>query len=1267
MAQQEKTEKRSAAIEKREITAELKESYIDYAMSVIVSRALPDVRDGLKPVHRRILWAMWDMGLTHATKSRKSANVVGSVLGAYHPHGDTAVYDALVRMAQPFSLRYPLIEGQGNFGSVDGDSAAAMRYCLTADALVVTENGLQKIKDIPGQTKKNEAEIRMKVLSKDGQINEANKWFDSGEHPTLRVTSSRGHHIEGSYNHPLLTLRKNNDGKPIFQWKTLEKLEVGDVTVLDRSNNTLWPEKEVDLKRFYPTNLHYRAEKKILPTHLSQDLAFIMGAIISEGAVSKKKIEFCNSDIEFVAEFEKRWEKVFRDCRIHKFEKGPSSYGKKEYFRLEIHSRCVISFLNNLGIDIVKSAFKKIPEIVLQSPQNVVASFVKAYFEGDGSISYSDKMIELSCCSTSEKLINELQVTFLRFGIAATKRFDTHRNIYKLYVRGRENYLIFAENIGFVSERKNKKLSEVINLYTKFNAQTDFIPYISQYLRSFVAIPRSPDRQFILKNNFDRYNSLEKNHDRVALAVKTLTDLDFEPFLKTFLKNHYLFDPIAKIEKTGIKKVYSIRVDSECHSFIANGFVNHNTECRLSKIAEELLGDIDKETVDWQPNYDNSREEPKVLPGKLPNLLLNGAMGIAVGMATSIPPHNLGEVVEAATLVLEKPKSTVSDIMEILQGPDFPTGGIIYDKRQMAECYASGKGSVTCRALAEIVEKKNNQYAIVITEIPYQVNKSELIIKIAELIEQKRIGGVRDVRDESDKDGLRIVIELKNDVPPQKILNQLYNHTDLQKDFHLNLISLEGGLQPQLMSVKDMLEQFLAHRQEVVRRRALFDLKKAREREHILEGLSRALAAIDRVIATIKKSKDKEDAHQNLLKQFKLSDLQATAILEMRLQTLAALERQKIEEELKEKRKLIKELEFLLKSPEKIKGVVRDELNDLKVKYGDARRTRVVTHGLKEFSDEDLVPEEEAVITLSRGGYIKRVNPEGFKVQRRGGKGIIGGDMGEEDFVTHFVSANTHDNMLFFTTGGKVYQTRGYDIPVGSRTSKGKAIHNFLEIPPSEHASAVIAYSGKEKEELHLVMVTENGVIKKTPLQDFLSVRRSGIIALKLKAHDVLRWVSVAPRGSDILIATQNGQAIRFKEKDVRPMGRAASGVTAIRLKKSDKVSSLDIVPSSTKEGGPLQLLVMTALGFSKRTPLKEYKVQRRGGSGIKTAKVNAKTGQIISARIITDEEELLALSAKGQIIKTGIKDIRVAGRATQGVRIMKLKAGDKIAGIVCL
>ncbi|MFA5386495.1 MAG: DNA gyrase subunit A [Candidatus Paceibacterota bacterium] len=704
------------------------------------------------------------------------------------------------------------------------------------------------------------------------------------------------------------------------------------------------------------------------------------------------------------------------------------------------------------------------------------------------------------------------------------------------------------------------------------------------------------------------------------------------------------------------------------------------TEARLSKISEEMLADIEKETVDWQPNYDASRVEPKVLPSKLPNLLLNGSMGIAVGMATNIPPHNLNEIIDAIFYLIENSDASTQELFKFIQGPDFPTGGLIFNKKAIMEAYSAGKGPITMRGVATIEETKNNQFSIIITEIPYQTNKAELILKIAQLITDKKIEGIRDIRDESDREGLRIVIEVKSNAPTQKILNQLYKFTELQKDFHLNMIALADGIQPQTMSLKDLLSAYLEHRKVVVRKRTEFELKRAKERAHILMGLVKALSIIDEVIKTIKKSKDRQDAFNNLIKKFKFSEIQANAILEMKLQTLANLERQRLEDELKEKKKLIAELELILKEPKRILKVIKEELTEVKEKYGDERKTKVVSTGLQEFNEEDLVPKEDVIITLSNTGYIKRVVPSAIKAQNRGGKGTIGSELGEEDFIVQFLRANTHDNILFFTDKGRAFQAKVYEIPVGTRISRGKLVHNFLDFPAEENISAIISYpatkparnasrsdAGGDEKELSnqfLVMCTYGGMIKKTPISDFQNVRRSGIVAMSLKNGDLLKWVKMSLGKDEVIIATAKGQAIRFKESQLRPMGRQASGVKAIGLNKDDFVAGLDIIKGEQKTA---KILVVMENGFSKQTPLSSYRLQSRGGKGIKTAKVTAKTGQIVTAKVLAEEEEVFALSSKGQIIRTKISNIRTASRVSQGVKIMKLEKDDKIAGIVAI
>lgn len=802
----------------REITTEVQQSYLDYAMSVIVSRALPDVRDGLKPVHRRILFAMWEMGLKHNAKYRKSATVVGEVLGKYHPHGDVAVYESMVRLAQDFSMRYPMVHGQGNFGSMDGDGAAAHRY----------------------------------------------------------------------------------------------------------------------------------------------------------------------------------------------------------------------------------------------------------------------------------------------------------------------------------------------------------------------------------------------------------------------------------------------------------------TEAKLYGIAEEMLTDIEKETVDMIDNYDGTRKEPSVLPAKIPYLLMNGTMGIAVGMATNIPPHNLGEVVDAISHLIEDPEASVDDLMNYIKGPDFPTGGIIYNAKDIKEAYASGKGKILTRAKVDIVETKAGAFQLVVSEMTYATNKAVLLEKIADLVHEGKIQGIKDLRDESNKEGVRIVVDLKKDAYPQKVLNKLYAATDLQKNFGVNMLALVNGIEPQVLSLKAILEQFVAHRKNIVTRRTQFDLTKAKDRAHILEGLKKALDHIDAIISTIKKSPDKETAHKNLMKSFKLSEKQATAILEMKLQTLAGLERKKIEDELKEKLELIKFLEDLLKSPKKILGVIKNELLEIKEKYADERKTKVVKGGIGEFKQEDLIANDEAIITLSQDGYIKRMNPDVYRVQKRGGKGVIGATTKEGDSIEQVTSVMAHDNLMFFTNSGKVFQTKAYEIPESSRTAKGQIAVNFLQLGSEEKITEMIAYN-KDDNYKFLFMTTEGGNVKKCKIEEFDNVRRSGLIAIKLDKGDTLGWVRPTTGTDEIIISTGGGQAIHFKETDVRPMGRNAAGVRGIRLKKDEKVVGVDTVFKGQKGN---QVLIISENGFGKRTDLKQYKIQKRGGSGIKTAKVTAKTGRLIGANIVNIddiERDLIITSEQGQIIRIPLKSISVLGRATQGVRIMKPAVGDKISASAVL
>ena len=690
------------------------------------------------------------------------------------------------------------------------------------------------------------------------------------------------------------------------------------------------------------------------------------------------------------------------------------------------------------------------------------------------------------------------------------------------------------------------------------------------------------------------------------------------------------------------------------------------TEAKLAPIAEEMLLDIDKDTVDFVPNFDGMHEEPLVLPAKLPQLLLNGTVGIAVGMATNIPPHNLSELVDGICHLIEFPDANVDDLMQFIKGPDFPTGGTIYNARDIREAYATGKGPIMARAKAEIVESKAGQFQIIITEMTYATNKSSLIMKIAELVKEDKLSGIKDLRDESDRQGVRIVVDLKKEAFPQKVLNTLYQMTDLQKNFNVNMLALVDGVDPQILTLKAILEHYIKHREKVVVRRTEHDLEKTKDRAHILEGLKRALDHIDAIIDAIKKSPTKEEAHANLMKKFKLSDLQTTAILEMRLQTLAGLERQKIEDELAEKMKLIAYLGDLLKHRKKILALVRSELTLVKEKYGDERRTKVVKTGVTEFKQEDLIPNDEAIITLTEDGYIKRMNPSVYRVQKRGGKGVIGATTKEEDRIAQVLSIETHDNLMFFTNTGKVFQTKAYEIPESSRTSKGQAIVNFLQVAQEEKITAMIAFSNNDAFK-YLFMATENGTIKKSKLEDFENVRRSGLIAIGLDKGDTLGWVRPTTGDDDAVLTTSDGQAIRFRETDVRPMGRNASGVRGMKLKGKDKIVGMDVVPKGAKG---LELLILSQNGYGKRSELKSYKVQKRGGSGIKTMKVTAKTGKLVGAAITSlavIEDDLILTAEKVLIIRVPFKSVPLLGRVTQVVRVMKPQPGDAVAAFTLL
>ncbi len=1228
----------------RAIESEMKRAFIDYSMSVIMSRALPDVRDGLKPVHRRILYAMNDMGLTSGRSYKKSARLVGEVLGKYHPHGDQAVYDSMVRMAQDFSLRYPLVDGQGNFGSVDGDSAAAMRYCITGDALLLTDNGIVEIKDISDE---KETDINIGISNYKNGREKAVKFFNSGEHPTIYLKTEQGYEIEGSFNHPILTWQYDkNNGGPKVQWKLLEKITPEDYVVLNR-RSYFFKDKNLDLTKYHPSS-NKKVRDFALPKKMGEELAFLLGALVSEGSFHNDQILFNNSDEEFYVKVKTAIQHQFKNIKLYE-----RKLKKSNCIELSIYYQKIVRFFKNIGLTPVKSDEKEIPHAILQSNKECVSSFLSGLFEGDGSVIFKvdkrhgGKAIELTYNSKSKKLIRQLKIVLLNFGIITTNPYKDKRcDCYKLIISDASNIKKFKEQINFACSRKKTILSKIEGVNANRMSKNDYIPYVSKYLR------RKYDDEFIKKNNFDRYYNLRKKYDKL---VEIIDEKD-KKLIETILENEFFFNKVRDIKPTNEEKnVYSVKVESSCHSFTANGFINHNTEARMSKIAGLMLQDIEKDTVEWADNFDGSLKEPMMLPAVLPNLLINGSSGIAVGMATNMAPHNITEVIDGTIQVIDNPEISTVELMETIQGPDFPTGGIIYGKGGILQAYSEGKGLVRVRAKTHI--EGEDKKKIIITELPYQVNKSNLLKTIAELVKNKKIEGISDLRDESDREGMRVVIDLKRDAIEDVVLSMLFKHTDMQTTFGVNNLAIVDG-EPKILQLKEIIQHFIEYRVLVITRRINYDLKKAQEKMHILEGFMKALKNIDEVIKIIRASKTADEAKNNLMQRFEFTEIQVKAILDMRLHKLTGMEIEAVEKDYNETKELIKQLEELLSDKQNILNEIKRELLEIREKFGDERRTEIV-EGEIDIDMEDLIPEHEVVITITETGYIKRIPTETYRTQRRGGKGLIGMRTKEEDVLVDSFITSTHDYIMFFTNHGKTFWLKGYKIPEGGRYAKGKAIINLLpRLEEGEHVETAIPIHEFDDEH-YLVFSTKNGIIKKTVLSAYGNIRVNGIKAINLDEDDELIGIKLSDGDQTIMISSSNGQACRFSEKEIRAMGRVTRGVIGIRLKSDDDaVVSMAVV---SEEGS---LLTITENGFGKRSPIQEYRHTHRGSKGVRTIVTNERNGKVLFVNEVTDDQEIILTTKLGMNVRIPVKDIRSQGRNTMGVRIMRLNEGDKVVSV---
>ncbi|SCL38686.1 DNA gyrase subunit A [Micromonospora pallida] len=1217
------------------LEVEMQRSYLDYAMSVIVGRALPDVRDGLKPVHRKILYAMFDSGYRPDRGYVKCSRVVGDVMGQFHPHGDSAIYDALVRMAQTWSLRYPLVDGNGNFGSPGNDPAAAMRYCLTGDARIRTLDGSIRIDQVvPGAAPSSETEIELKVRDRNGDLVRASKFFHSGEHPTLRLRTREGYELTGTHNHPVLCLVAVA-GVPTLLWKLLAEISPGDRVVLQRT---------VPDEIGYPMLEHVEA-------------AVLAGAFVSEGWVSEGRAGFNNTDREFFVRVLAAY-----DLAVG----GPRYVGQRTIASGSVLHELDVQDLTALRTSVLgelvgaRSAAKFVPEFVWQGPAAIKRAFLQALFEGDGSSSLLPRnTIQISYSTRSDRLAREVQQLLLEFGVVSRQcRYDNGE--IKVVVTNRRDARIFAAHVGFLGRKQAKLESELASVPATSTAlSTDHVPFVADFVRAHGAT-RWTEQDWLRRHNVDRVERWER--DRAEIASR-ITEADVLDVVEPLVDGRFYYAEVATVEDAGVQPVYSIRVDTDDHSFVSDGFVSHNTECKLDPLAMEMLRDIDEDTVDLQDNYDGRAKEPTILPSRIPNLLINGSEGIAVGMATKIPPHNLREIGAAVQWCLEHPEedeaTTLDALLGIVKGPDFPTHGLIVGTQAIQDAYRTGRGSIRMRAVVEVEEDKRGRPCLVVSELPYQVNPDNLAERIAELIKEGKLGGIADIRDESSgRTGMRIVLVLKRDAVAKVVLNNLYKHTQLQETFGANMLALVDGV-PRTLNLAQFIRYYVEHQIEVIRRRTAFRLRKAEERAHILRGLSRALDALDEVIALIRRSPTVEDARQGLIQLLTIDETQATAILDMQLRRLAALERQRILDDLAKLEIEIADLKDILAKPERQRRIVSEELGEIVAKWGDDRRTQIVPFD-GEVSMEDLIAREDVVVTITRTGYAKRTKVDLYRSQRRGGKGVSGATLRQDDIVSHFFVCSTHDWILFFTNKGRVYRAKAYELPEASRVAKGQHVANLLAFQPEEQIAQIIEIPNYQVAP-YLVLATRNGLVKKTKLEEFDSNRSGGIIAINLRDEDELVGAALCAPEDDLLLVSKNAQAIRFNATDeaLRPMGRATTGVIGMRFSDEDELLAMEVV----REG--MDVLVATNGGYAKRTPIEEYPVQGRGGKGVLTAKITERRGGLVGAVVISPDDELFAITSNGGVIRTPVKPVRrTRDRNTMGVKLMDLPDGVTIVAI---
>ena len=1313
------------------IEDEMRQSYLNYAMSTIIARALPDVRDGLKPVQRRILMAMSDLNLTPGAQHRKSAKIAGDTSGNYHPHGEAVVYPTMVRMAQDFSLRYPLVDGQGNFGCFTGDTKIPLLdgteksfaelaelppdeifhvYSVDAQGRIVVGEGrhsriTRRAAELLEVTLDNGEFIRCtpdhRFLLRDGTYKQAQDltttdslmpgYFDTtpvkeGLNEYLRVqqpatgeyefvhcladqfNAERGlaRPVSGAFvRHHKNFSRYDNRPTNIERMAFLEHLHVHAEHLQELWSDEAFRAAQRDgVQRFYDEHPEVREDRRERMTRQNMDAGFRKANGTRTSAGLKRRFE---QDPTLAAAISARMTALWQDsdyrakmsAALSGIEKRPLSATEKERVA-QIISEKSRAMWGDEGkrAEIVDAISRAMASEEVRA--KVSAGVKRAWQNPEYRAKYGEDHFSLMA-----QTLWQNPETRQKHSEKIGRQWET---------------TTFAE-----AQRQGVQRSHARRLADNPQMMAELAAKAGAALTQRWADPAH--RQQVMRQRIAKYGSLliaQVGRENVTpAAYEANRNANWIPRLETALKYFSTFDEFVSASQTYNHKIVSLRWLEECadvyditvdvhHNFLlASGVFVHNsidgdppaamryTEARMSAFATEMLQDLDRDTVNWTDNYDQTRQEPTVLPGKFPNLLCNGGSGIAVGMATNIPPHNLREIADGAMCLLDNPEATLDEIMEHVKGPDFPTAAMILGTKGIRLAYETGRGSVVMQARTTIEPIEAGRNQIIVTELPYQVIKARLIEQIADLVKQKKIEGIADLNDYTDRHGMRVVITLKREAYPKKVLNFLLKHTPLRTTFGVNTLALVNG-QPRILTLIEALHHFLVHRREVIERRTLFELNKAKARAHILEGLQIALDFLDEIIALIRASRTAEAARTEMMSRYTLSQLQADAILAMQLRALTGLEREKLESDYKELLKQIAFYEDILSSPARVSQIIKQELRALKDKYGDERRTRIVPMEAEQIGDDDLIPEEEMIVSITRDGYIKRVPKDTYPTQHRGGKGRIGATTKEEDTIEHLFLATTHHFILFFTDRGRVYRLKAYEVPQTSRQAMGTAIINLINIQPGERITATVPMKEYKTAEGYLLLVTECGEVKRTKLAEFANLRNNGLIVFDIEPDDALRWVAHTSGQDEVILVTRKGMSIRFPEGAVPSRGRAAGGVRGIRLseEKGDRIVGMGVVQADK------DLLVISEKGISKRTPFSEYRITNRGGVGIKTMALSDKTGDVIDAKVVDKDDRLLIMTQNGITIRLRVDDIRSSGRSTQGVRAINLHDDDWVASV---